>query len=281
MVGTVKTGLALLLTIGWLLFLVGGWLLSSFPAGLPITEEQFADPGFAVDGKLLYLGSSNRGSDLLSDLVSATWFNTWTCAAATIVSLLIAYPVWRLVNDNLAPLRFAGLVTVRISCAFTLLPPFMLIAVTDLYYPAAPFSLIALLAFYAFPFGVHLMKVLSRPTENPVAEWQSVLVFALRRWAALHMLVAVLGFMVSLRSVWPGDLIEVYRANVVLLMFGAWIPFVPVAIFTAMALCLRLWASALEERWSIAPISTADNWVFLPTILERDVPPKQTVRQTY
>ncbi len=283
MLGKARTYSACLLTAGLLLFLIGGAMLSAFPAGVPITDEKFADPGFLVDGRTLHLGASNRGSDLLSDLVSATWFNTWTGFVATIASLPVAYLVWRLAGSKKTFVRLAGFVIVRISCAFTLLPPFMLLVMTQIYYPAAPLSLIALLAFYAFPFGVHLLSVVTNSNQGSDLKIRSIVVYALRRWAALHMLVGALGWIVWLRSAWPGDIIDIFKGQAALMFFGfgAWQDFLSIAIYIAIALCLRLWASMLEERWSIAPLPIADSWVYLPTMLEDEALQKrQTANPT-
>ena len=266
-----RTCTAAFLTAALILFQIGGNLLSAFPAGQPITDEQFAEPGFVVDGKTLYLGASQRGSDVLSDLVSATWFNIWICAAATFVSLLMSIPVWHLVKSNAWIAKFSGLLAVRISCAFFIFPVLMLLWITELYFQAEPLTLVVTLAFFAFPFAVHLQATLAPNDDNAQTNRLAVVAYAIRRWAALHMLVAAIGFMFWLRGSWPGDLVAIYKKHSVLIMFGDWMAFLPVVIFIAIALCLRLWASILEDRWSITPISTANSWIFLPTILEDQI----------
>lgn len=268
MLGKARTSITVVLTAGLLFFLIGGSLLSSFPAGEPVTNEQFAEPGFLIDGKTLYLGSSHRGSDVLSDLVSAAWFNIWSCAAAALLSLALAVPVWRLVKSQTAAAKYAGLLLVRMSCAFYIFPVLMLLWITQIYFIAEPLTLIAVLAFFAFPFAVHHQALRATATAKPNTNLPDLIVYAIRRWAALHMLVAAVGFLFWLRAGWPGDLIAMHKASAVLIMIGDWIAFLPVTIYVAIALCLRLWASILEDYWSIEPIPTANSWVFLPTMLE-------------
>ncbi|RVU33696.1 hypothetical protein EOI86_21330 [Hwanghaeella grinnelliae] len=280
MFSTAKTGIAAFLTTALVLFLIVGSLLSAFPAGQPVTDEQFAEPGFVVEGKTLYLGASQRGSDVLSDLVSATWFNIWTCAAATVVSLLMSIPVWHLVKSKASFARLAGLLAVRISCAFFIFPVLMLLWSTELYFQAEQPMLVVMLAFFAFPFAIQLHATLAPKDDNAKTNRRAVFAFAIRRWAALHMLVAAIGFLFWLRGSWPGDLVGIFKANAVLITFGDWMAFLPVVLYVAIALCLRVWASILEDRWSITPISVADSWIFLPTMLEDQIMAAKTPGQT-
>lgn len=274
-----RTGTAAFLTAALFLFLIGGSFLSAFPAGHTITDEQFAEPGVVVDGKTLYLGSSYRGSDVLSDLVSAAWFNIWTCAAATVVSLLMSIPVWQLVKSNVPAAKYAGLLAVRISCAFFIFPVLMLLWITELYFQAQPLTLVVTLAFFAFPFAVQLQATLVLSDDKAQTNLYAAVAYSIRRWAAMHMLVGAIGLLFWLRRSWPGDLVALHKANSVLLMFGDWIAFLPVVIFITIALCLRLCASMLEDRWSITPIPTANSWIFLPTMLEDQLMAAKTRRQ--
>lgn len=263
-----QTGLALLLTGAWVLFLVVGSQLSAFPAGEQITEEQFAEPGFVVDGKTLILGASHRGSDLLSDLVSATWFNTWVCAISSVLSLALSYCVWRIVVSRMATCRVFGLLFLWVSCGLTLFVPFVVLLFVRSLNSAAPLPLVLLLAYFAFPVGVQFFSMMNRGDRPFGTKIRCILTFGMRRWAALHMLIGLVGFLVSVRTVWPGDLIHMFRDNATLILFGDWTPWLIGSIYTAIAICLRLWASVLEARWSIAPIRMADSWVYLPAMLE-------------
>ncbi len=256
--------------------LIAGAVLSSFPAGVQITDQPFEAPGFLVDGRTLYLGSSHRGSDLLSDLVSGTWFGIWICGVSSILSIAIAWPIRRAVLSRLRIVRVAAVVSIRTVCALSIVSLFMLLAVTGNYYEHAPAPLILLLTLYALPFGVLFFVALSKSDFSFGYGVRSLSVYALRRWAAVHMLFAALGFLFWLRSEWPGSLIGIARSHATLIAFGDWTPALPVLIHISVALCLRLWAEILEECWTLPPSPLSDCWVFLPSFLENELAEHQS-----
>jgi len=266
-----KIWTAVTLTAFFLSLLLVSAALSSFPAGMQVTDQPFERPGFAVDGKALYLGSSHRGSDLLSDLVSGTWFGLWICGLSSLVSLALSWPLWRVVKSRSAPVRLTGAVFIRTVCALSILPMVMLLSVTGHYYEHAPAPLIVLLTLFAFPFGVYFFATQRKPEQSFSQMKTSLAVYTLRRWAALHMLFAALGFVFWLRSEWPGSLIGIARSHATLIAFGDWTPAIPVAIHIVIALCIRLWAEVLEDRWSIPPSPLSDCWIFLPTFVENEL----------
>ena len=266
--GRVEIISAVILTAAWAAFLVFGPFLSAFPAGVEVTDKFFEPPGTVIDGKVLLLGTGHRGSDFFSDLISATWFNTWVCFLSTALSMLAAWPLSRvLFSDSVIP-RVGAKLFIRTLFAMMVFPLMILLSVTGYFYEYRPVSLVLVLATFALPFSVlYFAKMRMMPAPHRVG-FRQTFVFFLRRAAAIHMLVGFLGFMWWLRDVWPGSLTDIVRLHVTLIAYGDIFPLIPAGIIIIMALTLRLWVSVLEDRYSLFVIPIADAWTFLPTVLE-------------
>lgn len=278
--GRLELSAALILTIVWVGFLIVGYWLSAYPAGVQVTESLYEPPGAIVGGKTLYLGTSHRGSDFLSDIVSATWFSTWICSLSAFLSLAIAWPLAKVASISSVIVGFCSRLTLRIICGMTIFPLFMILVVSGNFYEIRPLSLIALLVIYCLPFWVRFfVTVAERHEEGSLWMW-SLFNYWLRRWASLHMLFAVLALFWWLRAHWPGSLIDIARMNATLITFGVMTAALPMICYCLISITLRLWVSIFEDQLGLFIDPYADSWIFLPTILENELDERR-VRKEY
>lgn len=273
-----ELALASLLTLLWLGFLVIGATLATTTRRI-VVAEPYESAGTETPYGTLYLGSSILGTDLLGDMVNATWYSTWFCGVAASIAILIAIPIAYIVSSHNPIASTVGKLILRASANIGVWPLFGLLACTKYIHEILTTYSAILFAAFVLPTAIYSLAI--RLIDAPFAQHR---VFAniavwLRLWATIMMLLALLSFLYSIGN--DGrTLAAMARDNATLIIFGVLTPMMPPFLMVLLAATLRIWATIIEDRCHLRLNPYADSWVFLPTILENELDERQ-VRKEY
>jgi hypothetical protein len=276
--GRFELALASVLTFIWVGFLVVGASLAITTRRVSVAEE-YEPAGTETQYGTLYLGSSNVGTDMLGDMVSATWYNTWFCGFAAGIAILIALPIAFIASNRNPVANSVGRLILRTSATIGVWPLFGLLVCTTYVYEILTTYSAVLFAAFVLPTAIHSLAIqiidspfVQRRVAANIAVW-------LRLWATIMMLLALLSFVFSIGN--DGrTLASLARDNATLITFGVLTPLVPPFLMVLLAATLRLWATIIEDRCQLRLNPYADSWVFLPTILENELDERR-VRKEY
>lgn len=262
----------------WFGFLVIGASLA-VSLDRAVVAPDYAEAGTETPDGILYLGASNIGTDLLGDMVSATWLITWFGGLAAGIALVIAFPVACCLSREHTLSRLLGKLILRMSAGLSVWPLIGVIVFTKYLYEVLTTYAAILFALFVLPTAIYC---LSRTVREALSYPDTILVSTtvwLRLWAAVMMLFAALSFFYS-----PGiggvTLSALSRDNATLITFGDFTPLLSAFLMVHMAVTLRLWASIIEDRANLRLDPYADSWMFLPTILENELDERR-IRKEY
>jgi len=276
--GRFELALASVLTLVWIGFIILGNTLA-IATNRAIVADEYEPAGTETRYGTLYFGSSNTGSDLLGDIVGATWYSTWFCGLAAAIALIAALPVAFAITREHSAINGIGKVFLRVSATMGLWPLFGFAVLTVYIHEILTTYSSVLFALFVLPTAVYCIAMQMIDNRSVRSRFAGTITAGLRLWATVMMLVALLSFLYSIGNN-GSTLATIARDNATLLTFGIYYPWISALLMVLIAATLRLWATIIEDRLRLRLAPEGDSWVFLPTVLENELD-EARVRKEY